>query len=287
MNNSRFSRRWAVIVLLALTLLPAISMSQSRGRAAAARKLRVLFIGNSYTYFNNLPQMIEGLAAAARETQKLETEMVATGGATLKRHWEEGKAVEAIRRRGWDYVVLQEQSTLGPSQMVSGRITISDPQAFYEAARLFDAEIRKAGAKTVLFLTWARLNQPEDQAKLNDAYLTMARELKAIIAPVGLAWETALKKNPQPELHLQDKSHPTPGGSYLTACVFYSLLYHKSAVGLPGVLTGDKVEVSGKVISSPNGDGRKAELVSLSRSDATVLQQVAWQTLSPTEPVKK
>lgn len=268
-------------------LLPGFAVPQSGGKGAAARKLRVLFIGNSYTCFNNLPQMLEGLAASAHASRKLETGMVTVGGATLRRHWEDGRALEVIRRGGWDYVVLQEQSTLGPSQMVSGRITISDPKAFHETVRLFDAEIRKAGAKTVLFLTWARQNQPEDQAKLNEAYLTIAGELKALVAPVGPAWEEALKKNPQLQLHLPDKSHPSPGGTYLAACVFYSLLYHKSAAGLPGTLTGDRVEVTGKVISSQNGAGRKSELVSLSAPEAAMLQQIAWQTLSAADSVKR
>jgi hypothetical protein len=276
------SPKWVFQLALTLSLLlltPALAGEQSKSRADAfafhARpvKTRVLFIGNSYTYFNNLPQMISGLAISSREHYEMETEMVTVGGATLKRHWEEGKALEAIKRGDWNYVVLQEQSTLGVGPVVNGIPQIADPKTFHEYARLFDAEIKKVGARTIFYLTWARQNAPESQAALTDAYQKIAKELNAIVAPVGLAWESALKKNPRLTLHIQDKSHPTPMGSYLAACVFYAAIYGKTPVGLPARVNGNQTDLSGKI-----KDGPAAELVAVDLADAKLLQQIAWET---------
>jgi len=197
------------------------------------------------------------------------------GGATLKRLWEEGQAVAAIKRSGWDYVVLQEQSTLGFAPMVNGLPTIADPKVFQEYARLFDAEIKKTGAQTVFYLTWARQNAPETQAQLSAAYQAIANELKAKLAPVGLAWAAALEQNPGLALHREDKSHPTPAGTYLAACVFYATLYEQSPAGLTGVVMGQSPELLDGRIESEE----MVELARLNAAEAKFLQQVAWDTV--------
>jgi hypothetical protein len=285
----RISKR-IFLVTFALSALLALVMAdeQFSGRAnsigvyAEPVKTRVLFIGNSYTYFNNLPQVVSGLAKSAPDHYVMETEMVTVGGATLKRHWDEGKALEAIKRGGWNYVVLQEQSTLGAAPVVDGIPQIAEPKAFHEYARLFDAEIKKAGAKTIFYLTWARQNAPEKQALLTDAYQKISKELNAIVAPVGVAWEIALKKNPQLALHIQDKSHPSPMGSYLAACVFYATIFRKSPIGLPAQIIGNQMDVSGKIKEGP-----ASELVSLNPADAKLLQQIAWETANHVPPARR
>jgi hypothetical protein len=205
--------------------------------------------------------------------------MITVGGATLKKHWEDGKALEALKKTHWDYVVLQEQSTLGmPAQVGS---LINSPKTFHEYARLFNSEIVKSGAKTVFFLTWARQNRPQTQAILTDAYVSIARELKAIVAPVGIAWQRAARKNSKIALHQNDLSHPTPAGSYLAACVLFSTISGKSPVGLTPRILGNPIDTSGRVVSGPasagNGETR-AELVALTRSDAVFLQRVARES---------
>src|SRR5581483_22826 len=91
-----------VAVLLLLLPQPSV-LSQSPG--GNAQKLRDLFIGNSYTYVNNLPQMASGLARAAKEARQMETEMIVVGGATVKVHCEEGGALGALGRGKWEFVV--------------------------------------------------------------------------------------------------------------------------------------------------------------------------------------
>ncbi len=237
---------------------------------------RVLFIGNSYTYFNNLPQIVAGLAASETPQRRMEAAMVAVGGATLKRLWETGEALEAIKRGGWHYVVLQEQSTLGAAPVVDGIQQIADPQTFHEYARLFDAEIKKTGAKTIFYLTWARQNTPEKQSLLTEAYQKIAKELKAAVAPVGIAWERALKGNERMTLHSEDKSHPAPAGSYLAACVIFATIYGKSPEGLSAQITGAVIDNAGKV-----SDGQ-GDLIKLSKEDAAFLQKIASEVAQKT-----
>ncbi len=245
--------------------------------------LRVLFIGNSYTYFNNLPRLIAALAESAHEAQPLESEMFTVGGASLKSHWENRKAVDRIKQGHWDYVVLQEQSTLGPAPLLNGIPQINAPETFYQYARLFDAEIKKAGAKTFFFLTWARRDSPQNQVLLNDAYSSITKELNAEIAPVGVAWATAFKQRPDLELNQIDNAHPSSAGSYLAACVFYASFYGKSPEGLTSRILGSPIDADGHPIDNRDGPLKpsaiEVELVSLSDTDAVFLQQVAWQAL--------
>lgn len=241
--------------------------------ASKEGKLRVLFVGNSYTYFNNLPQLLAGLAASAKPSQMIETEMVTVGGATLKLLWSGGKPQTALASGKWDYVVLQEQSTLGLARVVDGIPQIGDPKNFHDSVRLIVPEIKKAGAKPLLYMTWARKDSPDKQPLLTEAYQSIGKELGDTVAPVGLAWQAALKARPNLELHVADKSHPTPVGSYLAACVFYATLFGKSPEGLATRITGTVIDHMGKA-----GDSQ-GELVNLSKEDAAFLQKIAWDTV--------
>ncbi len=169
-----------VLILMVACTGPVRKQTEPGSRDMTGQNpLKVLFIGNSYTYVNDLPWLTQQLAVSAGEPRKLETEMVAIGGATLRSHWERGEALQQIRANRWDYVVLQEQSTL----------PIKAPEEMHQYARLFDAEIKRAHAQTVFYLTWARQNQPETQQALTDAYLKIARELGDNVAPVGISWQ--------------------------------------------------------------------------------------------------
>ena len=101
--------------------------------------LKVLFIGNSFTARNNLPDLIAQLAAARGKT--IQHRLISTGGASLRKHWNAGEALKAIIEGHYDYVVLQEQSTQ----------PIKNAKRMHENVRLFDDAIKVAGAKTVLY----------------------------------------------------------------------------------------------------------------------------------------
>jgi hypothetical protein len=205
----------------------------------------VLFIVNSFTARNDLPGLIARLAAA--QGKRMERRLISAGGASLRTHWNAGEAAKAIRDGKYDAVVLQEQSTL----------PVKNAKRMHENIRLFDEAIKTAGAKTVLYMTWARQHAPETQEAITDAYTAIGRELGATVAPVGTAWQQFLAKYDQPALHDKDQSYPSTAGSYLAACVFLAVLFQENPVGLDA-----------------GGDGLGAE-------DRARLQKAAWQACKP------
>jgi hypothetical protein len=253
----QMTRRAALLGLLGLWTLAAAD--------GGAKPIRVLFIGNSYTYYNNLPKLLETIAAGQKDGPRIETAASLKGGMSLRWHWENGAAVEAVRKGGWDFVVLQEHSLLGKTGAVP---VVAEPEMYWEYAGKFDAEIRKAGAKTVLYATWARNGYPEQQRRLDGAFLKAAEKLGAGIVPAGLAWTVARIEAPGVGLYMPDRSHPTMAGSYLNALVFYQCLTGRLPSGAPAVITGptwNKPEV--------------VTLVNLPWSDANALQQIAQKVV--------
>lgn len=276
--SSFYKHRSLTLVLIIagclLTIMPTRGVASANNlelsRASSRRPLRVLFIGNSYTYFNNLPRVLEQLFTAAGTP--IETKMVVEGGATLQDQWEKGTAQKTIREGHWNYVILQDQSTLG-TYLVDGQSQIADPDYFHRYARMFDREIKKSGAHPVFYLTWARKNAPKrDQTALTYAYMAIARELKDLVAPVGMVWQRVRHENSNMELYIEDGSHPTGAGSYAAACELYATISGKSPVGLPYHIFGNPVDEEG------NLDTKKdTALVNLSTSDAKVIQGKAWE----------
>ncbi|MBM3265486.1 MAG: SGNH/GDSL hydrolase family protein [candidate division Zixibacteria bacterium] len=188
--------------------------------------MNLLFIGNSFTARNDLPHLVGQLAQACG--QSVQHSLIWAGGASLRMHWNKGDAQKAIQQTRYDYVVLQEQSTLA----------IKNPERMHENIRLFDSVIKASGAKTALYLTWARQNAPETQRLITDAYVAIGKMLDATLFPVGMAWERFLLTYPSLPLHDKDQSHPTPAGSYLAACVMLACLFDQNPTGVPGKVKG-------------------------------------------------
>lgn len=195
-------------------------------RILERNKMNLLFIGNSYTLCNQMTEMIAHLGEVHTQNRP-GIRVVATGGWYLKTHWEDGEATEAIRERGWDYVVLQDQS-LGP---------IEHPKWFETHARLLHKEIAAAGATTIFYQTWGRQHKPEMVEQLRQPYATLAADLGALLSPVGTAWGSLLCRTQEIALHVEDESHPTIAGSYLAACVHFATIFKASPVGLPYCMT--------------------------------------------------
>ena len=206
--------------------------------------MKVLFIGNSFTARNDVPGLIAQLAEA--RGKHLDHRLIQAGGASLRMHWNKGDAQTAIQEARYDYVVLQEQSTL----------PIKNAERMHENIRLFDEEIKASGAKTALYLTWARQHSPETQEAISSAYVSIGKELGATVIPVGVAWQNFLREHSSPILHDPDQSHPTLAGSYLAACVFFAVLFDESPIGI------------------------KSDLKGLTLEDITLLQETAWRTVA-------
>jgi hypothetical protein len=182
---------------------------------------RILFIGNSYTSRNQLPRLLADLAAEATHPTRVEFDLVFAGGASLKRHWNAGVVQERLARQSWNYVVLQEQSTL----------PVKNPARYHDNVRLFAPEIARRGAKMALYLTWSRQQAPDTQDRITAAVDQIAAEVDALVVPVGLAWRTVMATRSDVLLYTDDGSHPTVAGSYLAACVFLGTLFGEAPRG--------------------------------------------------------
>jgi hypothetical protein len=208
---------------------------------------RVLFVGNSYTYYNGgLDAQVYNLSRAADSTQMLFTSRVAFGGYTLENHFNNAETRAAIDTGRWDMVILQEQSTR----------PIDDPPLMFQYAAQLDGVISLTHAETGFFMTWARAYDPAMIEGLAAAYDSIGHTLGDLVAPVGRAWQLSLQRNPLLTLHESDDSHPNVYGTYLAACVFYAALFQRSPVGIP-------------YVNDPRiTDGQR-----------DFLQQIAWETV--------
>lgn len=224
--------RKAVFLLLALIIF--ISNS------GFAQNKRILWLGNSYTAYNNLPSMFYNLALSGGDTIIFDANM--PGGFTLNAHTANQTSLNKIAQGNWDYVILQAQSqepSFPPAQVISQTL----PYAI-ELDSLIHAS--SPCAKTVFYMTWGRkygdsqncVNYPplctfEGMSnRLRWGYKTMADETEGIISPVGSSWKNAWYADSTINLWNADLSHPSAAGSYLAACTFYSTILRKPSLGL-------------------------------------------------------
>ncbi len=181
--------------------------------------VRVLFIGNSYTYYNDMPLMMADIAQA--NGVEVEVTVIAKGGYFLSQHAGSAAVQDAIGSENFDIIVLQEQS-----------IAPAEPNRFetdtMPAIRRFSSLTAESPARVILFQTWGhRDGNPISghrsyesmQGDLILAYATMATEIDGDVAPVGSMWWRARTTLPDVTLHAPDGSHPTAEGSYLAAAV--------------------------------------------------------------------
>jgi hypothetical protein len=188
------------------------------------KQLKVLFVGNSYTYVNNLPQIVSLISDSTNT--KLITRKSVVGGAKLYEHWngERGlKTKELIREGDFDIVVLQDYS-MSAMEM---------PDSTHKYVKLFADFIRNSGAKPYLFNTWAREKVPQYQEIIDEMYARCETENNIERVPVGPAWELALKLRPTIQLFTVDGSHPSQMGTLLAACVFVATITGEISEKIP------------------------------------------------------
>jgi hypothetical protein len=189
--------------------------------AAQKPDTRVLFIGNSLTLANDLPALVATLAKAAGHPAECST--VAFNNFSLEDHWQQGEARKAIARGGWSVVVLQQ----GPSALPESQALLRD------FTRRFDAEIRRAGARTALFMVWPSLARKQDFDGVSRSYAAAAADVGGLLLPAGTAWRAAWKRDPALALYGPDEFHPSAMGSYLAALVIAGKVFGVSPIGLP------------------------------------------------------
>lgn len=240
----------------------------------AASGDRLFFIGNSFTLGNvepavvaegGVPGLVKKLAAAGGQGT-LDVQMAASSGLTWEQHLAGAtNAVSKLTQGDWDFVIAQDLSTAatdadGPSleQFLSDGHTINSL-----------AVAHSPGVRVVYYETWARYptlsiynadwfvpgGAKEMQRQIRDAYSQLARETGAMVAPVGDAVEKCTREHPEISIYWTDRYHLNTLGSYFAACVIYATIYAADPRGLP-VYAG------------------------VSATDAAVVQQVAWETVT-------
>jgi hypothetical protein len=184
---------------------------------------RVLFIGNSLTYTNDLPAMVEALARAAGDTQ-LRVASVAFPDFALEDHWNEGTAPRWLRERSWEYVVMQQGSSALPASQQHLRAWTTQ----------FAPLIRASGAAPVLLMVWPQQNRLFDFTNVLDSYRNAAASVNGIFAPAGDAWSAFGNYDAM----YADGLHPTVSGTYLAALCVLERIRGIAPTSLPSTIPG-------------------------------------------------
>jgi len=193
------------VVIVACLALASYSPGQS---ATPARKQqRLLFIGNSLTYANALPELVQTLGKAAG--LDVACASIARPDYSLEDHWNNGEALRVIREGGWSLVILQQ----GPSALPESQVLLR------EFTKRFDVEIKRAGARTALYMVWPAKSRFQDFDGVSRSYTNAAADVGGLLLPAGDAWRAAWKLEPALALYSADGLHPSREGTYLAALV--------------------------------------------------------------------
>lgn len=196
-----------------------------------AQPMRVLFVGNSYTHYNNMPKLFEQMADS--KGVKLEVLMDAKSSHTFEMHSKRPELYKNIRSTKWDYIVLQ-----GFSRELAQDRAVIDKQSLPYLKQLLDSIYANNSCTNVLlYQTWGYDTGFKDDSlgidwsyqtmsdRIHEGYLYVSEQLNLSIVPVGKVWETVKENHPQIELYQEDKQHPSLAGSYLAASCFYTALF--------------------------------------------------------------
>lgn len=223
--QSFYYRKTVGLIVFTVLLLGA-------GSTVTAQVTRhVLFLGNSYTGVNNLPQMIQDAALSAGDT--LIYDSYTPGGYQLVDHYQDPVSLAKIQSGGWEYVVLQGQS--------QEPITYSSD--FNNGGHALHDQIKQYNpcAVTKTYMTWGRKNGDAANCPffpvmctyegmdttLRDRYLALTESLNGEVSPVSVVWKYLRQNHPAIELYQADESHPSAEGSYAAACSFYAAIFKK------------------------------------------------------------
>ena len=257
-------------------LLLACLLSQT----VQAESLKVLWVGNSLTYFNKMPDLVTTTVNKASGPVQISSTQSVAGGKDWSFHL--GKSVDEKfkdtpsptlphlqKKNDFDWVVIQNHSASA----------LDEKYRFQEFGDELIGKIRATGAEPLIYCTMSRrageAYSPGDREKIINAYETLAKRQNAVIAPVGQAWKIAQEKRIDLDLFVKDGKHPNPVGGYLTACIFYSVFTGKSPIGID-------LPRHYKFHDTTTGVDGSAE-VTISDELASFLEQCAQQAMDETK----
>jgi hypothetical protein len=188
----------------------------------------VLFIGNSLTYTNDLPGIVEAMARSDGEME-IDAGEVAFPNFSLQDHWNEGTAREELEGAEWDFVIMQQ----GPSSLPENQ------EMLREWTVKWAEVIRDHGAEPALFTVWPSADRSFAFPDVISAYATAADGVDGVLLPAGEAWVAAWDEDGSLQFYGPDQFHPSQLGSYTAAAVIFGGLLDRSPVGLPASLRID------------------------------------------------
>ncbi len=215
---------------------------------------KVLMIGNSFTFYWNLPQVLETMFDSSNINIKVDQKTI--GGSKLKEHWEYNKD-KSYNIKDYEFVVINDHSTY----------PLNNVDTCSKYINLFTNYINKYNGKTFVYGTWEypylkKISslKPSNTMQILDS---LSKLNNAKYVPVGNAFEYVEKNHPHINLFMDDNKHPSPNATYLAACVFYSMISGKSPVGLPRRFQGKNI------------DGKKIYYIITEKNIYKTLQEVA------------
>jgi hypothetical protein len=215
-------------------------------------KVKILFVGNSFTYFYNLPQVLSSMAKSQGDV--IITRQSTVGGSNLEQHWKRLKGTktrELLESKKWDYVVFNNHS----------KSAIDTPDDFMKYGKKFAALVKQKGAKPIFMMTWAYKSDPSMQPEITKMYKKLSQITNSDYVPCGPIFEKTIQENPKLNLFFDDK-HPSYIGTYLLGLTFYKYFTGKSTSKIPNRLT------------TTDFTGEKLYLIFMHQKEANFLQNL-------------
>lgn len=210
---------------------------------------KILFVGNSLTYTNDLPALLVKLGE--QDGVMIKTEMIAFPNYALEDHWNESNVSNALKNTKFDYVIFQQ----GPSAMPESRVNL------IEYALKFSTLFHGTKTKMCMYTVWPSVQRSFDFANVIKSYSIAADTTTAIALQAGLAWQKILEENKDFPLYAADGFHPSRYGSFLAALVIYASLFQKTDLEFV------------KIQNMSSADIRQRELELMKRVTLSVVRQ--------------
>ena len=186
--------------------------------------MRVLWIGNSHTFFHDMPELT-ALLYKAGTGEHMETTMLTHPGVDWEWHIEQYYELRFNLKYGhYDYCILQQVAHPFPGE-----------ETTMEFGKQLIDMCNAAGVKPIVTTTWAKKIEPENQQIMTDTYKKLAVKTGAMLSPLGEIWQAVQREYPEIELYHKDGAHASVYGAYLNACCNYMVLSGQSCVGLPNI----------------------------------------------------
>lgn len=193
-------------ILSSLIVFCAVAQSFSQGT------IKILYVGNSLTYYNDLPAMVEEIGK--RQGITIESTRLLNPDYAIEDHLKEGKVILELQASHYNFVVAQQ----GPSARPESQANL------LEFSQKLSVECKKNKTRMALYMVWPSKARSFDFESVIKSYTNAARRSSSILCPAGRAWLVAWSRDPALPLYDKDEFHPSITGSFLAALVIYGTL---------------------------------------------------------------